>query len=235
MEGGGSPAKTYPCKFCDQVFVTAQALGGHQNSHRHQREAMRKAREERERLFLLAPPPFEPLLPPNMPTHIANFRNDQNPLGEIQNPLGDISRFHGPTDVPNRMVPKEYYFQPFAHQQHIRPNKNYYFGTRNHSNNSYATPAGSATLLSGHHMDFASYYERVPRSYDFFANDTTGITNQFDTNQSSTPIEGDEAKKGNTIVGPSTGVVMKETGEKSTDNNDGNDMTSIEIDLTLRL
>lgn len=217
MEGGGNPAKTYPCKFCDQVFVTAQALGGHQNSHRHQREAIRKAREERERLFLLAPPPFEPLLPPNMPTHIPNFRNDQNPLG-------DISRFHGPTHAPNCMVPKEYYFHPFAHQQHIRANKNYYFGTRNHSNNSYATMAGSA-----------SYYEGVPRSYDFFANDTTGITNQFDTNQSSTPIEGDETKKGNTIVGPSTGVVMKETGEKSTDNNDGNDMTSIEIDLTLRL
>ncbi|KAF3335797.1 Zinc finger protein JAGGED [Carex littledalei] len=221
MEGGGSPAKTYPCKFCDQVFVTAQALGGHQNSHRHQREAMRKAREERERLFLLAPPPFEPLLPPNMPTHIPNFRNDQNSLG-------DISQFHGPTRVPNRMVPKEYYFQPFAHQQHIRPNKNCYFGTRNHSNNPYATPAGSAFLLSGHHMDSPSYYEGVPRSYDFFANDTTGIANQLNTNQSSTPIEG-------VIVGPSTAVVMKETGEKSTDNNDRNDKTGIELDLTLRL
>ncbi|KAF3319832.1 Zinc finger protein JAGGED [Carex littledalei] len=228
MEGGGRPAKSYPCKFCDQVFVTAQALGGHQNSHRHQREAMRKAREERERLFLLAPPPFEPLLPPNMPTHIPNFRNDQNSLG-------DISRFHGPTHVPNRMVPKEYYVQPFAHQQHIHPNKNYYFGTRNHSNNPYATSAGSATLLSGHHMEFPSYYEGVPRSYNFFPTDTTGITNQLDTNQSSTPIEGGEGNKGNTIVGPLTGVVMREIGEKSTDNNDGNDETSIEIDLTLRL
>lgn len=242
MEGGGSPTKTFPCRFCDQVFVTAQALGGHQNCHRHEREAMKKAREEQERLSVLAPPLMEPLLPQTVPTYISNIRNHHLPLG-------DVSRFHGPTFEPNRMVPKEYYFQPFAHQQQIHPVNNSYFDMKNYSNNSFETPIGRATLVPGHHVGFPSYYEgilgqekpqREPQIYDFFANEsrgtsmTTGVVNQLNTNLSTSPIVGDKAKEGSTIVGPSTSLVMMDTGE-ATDNKDGNDKTGIELDLTLRL
>jgi C2H2-type zinc finger len=242
MERRGTTEKMHPCQFCDQVFVSAQALGGHQNCHRHERELMKKAKEHQRQLSMLAPHMPRPLLPPTVPTYSPNFSNHQNLLG-------GVSDFHGPTYVPNRMVPKEYYFRPSSHQQQARPLNNYYFGMRNHSNNPFQTPVGSATLFPRSHAGFSSYYEGMPMqkkpryepiSYDFFAHDgqslsTTMIVNQAETNLSSSTIEGEKSKEGSTIAGPSVPLTMKHAGDKASDNKDGNNETCTELDLTLRL
>jgi C2H2-type zinc finger len=245
MERRGNTEKMHPCQFCDQVFVSAQALGGHQNCHRHERELMKKAKEHQQQLSMLAPHMSRPLLPPTVPTYHyhPNFSNHQNLLG-------GVSRFHGPTYVPNRRVPNEYYSQPSAHQQQARPMKNFYFGMRNHSNNPFQTPVGNATLFPRHHAGFSSYYEGMPMQkkpryepqiYDFFAHDgegmsTTKIVNQAETNPPSSIIEGENAKEaGRTMAGPSVALTMKHTDEKASDNKDGNDETCTELDLTFRL
>lgn len=39
--------KRFNCKFCDLTFTTGQALGGHQNCHRAERNALRLASQSR--------------------------------------------------------------------------------------------------------------------------------------------------------------------------------------------
>ncbi|KAH7659850.1 beta-beta-alpha zinc fingers domain-containing protein [Dioscorea alata] len=71
--------KRFNCKFCNQTFTTGQALGGHQNRHRVERNALMLASQPRTAEPLN--PDHHPIIPPHLPySPISSFVSMQPPL-----------------------------------------------------------------------------------------------------------------------------------------------------------
>ncbi|XP_076938896.1 zinc finger protein 7-like [Bidens hawaiensis] len=70
------PMKVYTCNFCRRRFYSSQALGGHQNAHKRERDAARR---------YMAPNTSNNIFP-------ANFRFNQSPMVQA----------HSTVHTPNR-------------------------------------------------------------------------------------------------------------------------------------
>lgn len=125
---GGSNTKKYPCNFCDRVFITAQALGGHRNSHRRERDFVKLSRvEDQDQLIQMTPT--------LLPFSYSTIQTNNPKIREVLMPYENNCRYPRQIFVHNRMISKELYYHPYAHQRNAHQNdlvpwKKLYSGSR---------------------------------------------------------------------------------------------------------
>ncbi|KAF3319833.1 Zinc finger protein 6 [Carex littledalei] len=176
MEDGGSTARKYPCNFCDRVFITAQALGGHQNSHRRERDSIKMSNEETQFQPIQATPTISPFSHSTAQTNNCKIRDVPMPY--------DYNRHHPrKIYVPNHTIPKEFYYHPYANRPNTNQNglvpwKNLCFGSRYPLNSMAGHPTDYANTRSMSRYPFifsrgesSQGYQSLrllPQNYDFF-------------------------------------------------------------------
>lgn len=144
----GEGRKKFCCKYCDKTFSSAQALGGHQNCHLKEREAIRRAQLEAE-LFAIQ-------------SKLQSSKNVSTPFSHPQNPYSSYSpmQISAPAPAPataSLRPPSNFFSSPIPHkyryQPYTVPNYSFYHPIAQSHRLDPRPPIGPPSSSSGHgHM-----------------------------------------------------------------------------------